>query len=136
MDRPTIRLSDLGKHPAFDNRPAQEKRTNVRLSMQEDFDLVSWLKAFQAQPGDTIDSLTVAAKTALKNDRINRNHIQTRLIEFDIKLPKKVNEYSAAARLARLESVLQTAIREQITVCTGLGIAVHPDLMAFATENL
>ena len=122
------------KQPAS-QPPQADKRTNVRLSMQEDFDLVSWLKAYQMQPGDTIDTLVLAARAALKNNKINYNHMQTRIVEFDIPVPRKSSNGPVMERLRALEVMLDAVIRDQIRVCQMAHINPSLEVVAYAKDR-
>ena len=116
-------------------QPQADKRTNVRLSMQEDFDLVSWLKAYKMQPGDTIDTLVLAARAALKNDKINYNHMQTRIVEFDIPMPRKPSNAPVMERLKALEVMLDAVIRDQLRVCRVQHINPSLEVVAYAKDR-
>ena len=65
---------------------SKQPRTNVRLSMQEDFALTKWLHAHEMQPGERIDDLVLQVRKDLKIEKINYNHVQARLQEFGLKL--------------------------------------------------
>lgn len=117
------------------NPDRKTDRTMARLSMPESFALIEWLKAYKAQPGDTIQTIALAAAASLNNPLINFNHVQQRTQEFGIALPKRVSNAPVMERLSRLEQVLATAIREQILACRKAGIEPHPDLVVFANDN-
>lgn len=114
---------------------AKTDRVMTRLTNPENFALIEWLKAYKQQPGDTIHTLTAKAAVELHNPRINYNHVQQRMFEFNISLVHRgagADNAAVIERLAKLESVLVTSIREQIKHCRDLGIEPHRDLMAFA----
>lgn len=64
----------------------KQKRTNVRLSMKEDFELTKWLKDHQMEPGEQIADLVAKAKAETGIQTINYNHVQQRMLVFGIKL--------------------------------------------------
>jgi hypothetical protein len=111
-----------------------------RLSMPESFALIEWLKAYKVRPGDSIKGMAVAAASALSNPKINENHVRQRMEEFGLTMPMRVNSKTlsaidAAERLAKLEQVLATVIREQLDLLRAEDMEPHPDLIAFANER-
>jgi hypothetical protein len=60
------------------------------------------------------------------------------MYEFNISLVHRgagADNAAVIERLAKLESVLVTSIRDQIKHCRELGIEPHPDLLAYSVLN-
>jgi hypothetical protein len=102
------------------------KRTNIRLSMQEDFALTKWLHAHYMQPGEGIGELVKQARIDLKIEKINYNHVQARLQEFGLKLIP-APEKDQNKRLDRLERFVAELGGELL----GLGSSLSPELVEF-----
>jgi hypothetical protein len=102
------------------------KRTNIRLSMQEDFALTKWLHAHEMKPGEQIGDLVKQVRIDLKIDKINYNHVQTRLQEFGLKLIP-APEKDQNKRLDRMERFVLEIGAE----LGKLGCAFSPDLVEF-----
>jgi hypothetical protein len=132
LSLPPKQVSLTPKQPPAKTAEPQATREMARLSMPESHALIQWLLSYKMQPGDTYNTLALAAASALGNVRINKNHIQQRCEEFSIELPRRPSNLPVIERLNKLEAVLATAIREQIKVCRDMGVEVHPDLVAFA----
>lgn len=131
VDRRTSKFAGLAKAP---RRKAEKLE---RLSMPESFALINWLQAYKVQPGDSVKTMAVDAASALGNPKINENHVRQRMEEFGLAFPSRlsVKALSAAERLAKLEQVLATAIREQIIMCDAAGVVPHPDLLEFVNST-
>lgn len=122
--------------------PAKEKdaqkRTNIRLSMPEDFALTKWLHTHDFQPGESIADLVRLARIDTKVEKINYNHIQTRLVEFDLKLiplptaPKEVAKIGE--RLLRLECAVCAIIREQNRMLRDFGQEPAAEVLKFLEQ--
>lgn len=65
---------------------ATKKRTNIRLTMLEDYVLAKWLHEREMKSGEQIADVVKEAKDVLKIEKINYNHVQQRMQEFGIKL--------------------------------------------------
>lgn len=118
--------------------PAEKKtdRTITRLSNPENFALVQWLKDYKAQPGDTLHTITRQASTALNNPKINFNHVQQRMSEFDIPLPKRPSSSGVdAERLNRLEHLVKLLASDLMRIAAAGGVGLHPDLIEFANAR-
>jgi hypothetical protein len=112
----------------------QAPRELARLSMPESHALITWLMAYKMQPGDTLTTLATSAATALNNPRINKNHVQQRMEEFGLDLPKRQSNAPVIERLVKLETSLTLLINEQLRICRMARIDPAPALVAVAKE--
>ena len=99
----------------------QAPRELARLSMPESHALITWLMAS-------------SAATALNNPRINKNHVQQRMEEFGLDLPKRQSNAPVIERLVKLETSLTLLINEQLRICRMARIDPAPALVAVAKE--
>jgi hypothetical protein len=136
---PVLKADMLKTAPAKHPEPKvrQPARTVARLSMPENFALVEWLKAYQQQPGDTLHTITRKAAEALKNERINYNHVQQRMFEFNIPLPRNGGTTNAELieRLSNLEQLLDVLIDEQLSIAKRFGSGAHPMLQDYINNR-
>lgn len=137
---PVLKAPIDRRNSVFATKPSAPRRRAEkleRLSMPESFALINWLQAYKVQPGDSVKTMAVAAASALGNPKINENHVRQRMEEFGLTFPSRLSAkaLSAAERLAKLEQVLATAIREQLRMCGSAGVLPHPDLLEFVNST-
>lgn len=134
-------MNPVLKGPLADVKPKsivrQPARTVSRLSMPENFALVEWLKAYQQQPGDTLHTITRKAAEALRNTKINYNHIQQRMYEFNIPLPRNGGSANAELieRISRLEATLDILIDEAVRIAKEFRQNPHPAIQQYINER-
>jgi len=69
-----------------------EKRQVVKLSIKENVLLCNWLMAPGAlMVGDTGETIAARARVELDNPRINKDHIYTRMQEFELSIPAETD---------------------------------------------
>lgn len=89
-------------------RVARSSRTY--LDMVDDHDLVDWLKTRTPKWGETLQEVFEEAREAFpKMDKLNRDHIRTRMEKFADRLPKAsppVVPLTVEQRLERAERLL------------------------------
>lgn len=128
------------KQPPVKLNPAKAARTVERLSMPESYALVEFLKTLTLTPGMTYESLAVAARQSLNNEKINKNHVQQRCEEFSITLPKRVPMTPAGERIAALEAALDLVIKDNLRMANlmksgHIGYGPTAELSALAQER-
>jgi hypothetical protein len=99
-DAPVPKIAPKKSHAGTGKR-----QTVTRLSNPENYALIEWLKAYKQQPDDTIHTMTRKAAEELKNDRINYNHVQQRLVEFGIPAPTRGGSATNAELATRVETL-------------------------------
>lgn len=109
-----------GKTSVAKSHASKGQRQMVRLSNPENYALIEWLKAYKQQPDDTIHTMARKAVVDLKNEKINYNHVQQRLVEFGIPAPTRGGSATNAELAQRVEA-LEKLVTKMVTLFNNMG---------------
>lgn len=128
---------EMIKHSKADPQEKQRQpaKSLTRLTMPDNHRLINWLQSYKPQSGDTLQSITIAAQAALKIEGLNLSHIQHRMQEFGLALPKRVSTSPLVERVAKLEQGLDAIIQAMSEYSENSRTPLHPLIVEYMNSR-